>query len=60
MITYYCTNMEDSCNTITKTYQAFIFNLLIEPMNIHDLKLVAILQFISLLLHLQHFHKNPD
>jgi len=52
--------MEDSCNTITKTYQAFIFNLLIELMNIHDLKLIAIPQFISLLYDLQHCHKNPD
>lgn len=52
--------MEDSCNTITKNYQAFIFNLLIEQMNIHDLKLVAVLQFISQRHGLQHYHKNPD
>lgn len=41
--------MVDSCNSTTKTYQAFIFNLLIEPMNIHDLKVAAIPQLICLL-----------
>lgn len=29
--------MEDSCKTVTKTYQAFLLNMAIEPMNIHEL-----------------------
>lgn len=52
--------MEDSCNSITKTHQDFIFNLLIEPMNIHDCKLVGVLQFISLQHGFHYCHKNPD